>query len=161
MTQLEIESLRLVGSLIVGVAIATVSAYLAVRWSLKRFATEKLWERKSDAYTSILGTLHEMKRYPDRYMDREIKGREISEDEKNVLWDEYKKAHSAVRKQADIGTLIISQEAVEALSLLEKELEAAASANSIFEHVDTQLYALNKCLNDVRKAALTDLRIKQ
>ncbi len=161
MTELGAEAIRLAGGLIVGITIAAVSAYLAAKWSLQRFTSEKRWERKSDTYSAILGALHEMKRYPDRYMDREIKGREISEEEKNELYDGYRKAHAAVSKRADIGTLVISQEAVEALRLLEKELEAAASADSMFEHVDAQLAALNRCLNEVRNAALTDLRIKQ
>lgn len=121
MNELGAEAIRLAGGLIVGITIAAVSAYLAAKWSLKRFTSEKRWERKSDTYAAILGALHKMKRYPDRYMDREIKGREISEDEKNELYDGYRKARAAVSKRADIGTLVVSREAVEALRLLEKK----------------------------------------
>ena len=39
-------------------ALAFFTAYLTVKFSLKKFFTEKWWERKADAYSNIVECLY-------------------------------------------------------------------------------------------------------
>ena len=51
--------LSFLGSLLVGVTTGLLTAWLTAR----RFRGEQWWTRKAESYTSILVTLHEMKRF--------------------------------------------------------------------------------------------------
>ena len=66
-----------IGNLVVGLVIAVVSARVTVHFALKRFYSEKWWERKAEAYSSIIEALHHIRNYADHHMEFEMRGAEI------------------------------------------------------------------------------------
>lgn len=53
----------------IGGITAVIAALITVHFALKRFISEKLWEKRAEAYGAILEALHDMKRYPDQLLD--------------------------------------------------------------------------------------------
>lgn len=139
---------------------AVITAIVTVRLSLKRFYSEKWWEKKSISYTTIIESLHNMKKYCDEHMEYEMTHKEIPKEKQEQLWLSYSLARDEVSKAIDIGSFIICDEAVEELKNLVKSLYRARSENTFFEYLDSQLSALTGCLEKVKVIAKNDLKIK-
>ncbi len=56
MSQAAIDAFSL--NILTGIVIAVISSLIATHLALKRFRTEKWWERKVDAYLKIIEALH-------------------------------------------------------------------------------------------------------
>ena len=52
-----------VGNIAAGLFVAVVTSVVTVRLSIKRFRSERWWERKVEAYTDLLSSLSDSKRY--------------------------------------------------------------------------------------------------
>lgn len=147
----------MIGNLIVGLIIAIVSALVTVHFALKRFCSEKWWERKADAYGSIIEALHHLKNYDDHHMAFEKSGTELPEEGKKELTDKLRCAMAEVRKRMDVGTFVICEEAVSALHTLMEELDASTKTTNYKEHLNLHLSAVSKCLESMRQIAKKDL----
>jgi hypothetical protein len=146
------------GNLVVGLIIAVISARVTVHFALKRFYLEKWWERKAEAYSSIIEALHHMKNYADHQMAFHERGRELPEDGKKELSEKMRCGIAEIRKRADIGAFVISEEAVVALRTLQKDLDESTNTQDWYEHLDQWLWAVNKCLDSMRSIAKNDLK---
>ena len=69
----------MVGTLSTGVVIAAISSWITVQLSLRRFRTERWWERKAEAYERIIGALHDSKVFASRHADAELQKTELPE----------------------------------------------------------------------------------
>jgi hypothetical protein len=63
-------------------------------------------------------------------------------------------------KQRDIGSFVVSEEAVRVLDDLFNELDVSTNTTDWQEHLRLKLAALNKCLPEMRRIARTDLRLR-
>ena len=135
-----------------------VSAKLAVHYALRRFSSEKRWERKAETYASLLEALHHMKNHSEVYMKHELRDSEPSEDQKRELAEIFHRAHSEVRKRADIGNFAISDDAAIALLTLEKDLSESGDVQlGWWGHLQMENDAIDKCLSAIREIAKKDL----
>ena len=75
----------LLAQFLLSVFTAVVTSITTVWLSLRRFYSEKWWERKVAAYTAIIKSLHHMKRDIEENMSAEERGRELSEERKAEL----------------------------------------------------------------------------
>lgn len=148
-----------IGTLLTGVVVAVISARLTVRYALKRFYSEKWWERKVAAYSSIIEALHHVRNHADTNLEFSQRGRDIPEQGDNELTEKLQDAMAELRKQWDIGNFIISDEAVEALNTLMQELDSSTRDVSWDTHLILKLEAVEKCLSSMRKIARTDLNV--
>lgn len=142
------------------VLIAVISAFVTVKLSLRRFYSEKWWERKAKSYESIMEALHHMKKYCDEQVIAAIEDTKISETREQELEKRRKDAADEVSKAIDIGSFIISDEAVQLLSGLDKELHKAREEETFWEFLDVQSTALGKTLPKLREIARKDLEVK-
>lgn len=78
----------------VGLVVATVSSVVTVRLALRRFYSEKWWERKSSAYTTVIEALHHVREYTDTNLDFAYRGKDSPEDGKQALTDNLCQAES-------------------------------------------------------------------
>ncbi len=150
--------LELGSQITVGAIIAVIASYITVRLSLRRFYSEKWWEKKAEAYSAILEALHYMKRSFDEDLEADMLKREIPEDRKEQLRQKYREADDELKKRIDIGQFVLSDEAVAELSTFQKEYNKAAGAESWFEYCDASLAATNIALGRMRTIAKTDLK---
>lgn len=150
--------LDLLSKVAVGAVIAFIASYITIRLSLKRFHSEKWWEKKAEAYSAIIESLHNMKRYCDVEIDAKLLDRKLPEDRKNELLLKSGKAHDELKKRIDIGQFVISEKAVAQLIEFEKVYMKASDAQSWYEHLEERWVAIDDTLKRMRDIAKADLR---
>ena len=131
---MNIDWLTLIGNLFVGLAIAVVSARVTVGFALKRFYSEKGWERKDKAYTKIIEAVHYIRDHADHNYTFSMLNNDMPEEGEKELEKEMTTAIAELRKQLDIGTFVISDEAVSALSDFMNNLQNSTKTTSISTH---------------------------
>jgi hypothetical protein len=150
----------LFGNIVSGIVIAVISARLTVHFALKRFYSEKWWERKTEAYIAIIEALHHVRNHADTNLTFSMRNRELPEQGEKRLTEQLEGAMAELRKRADIGSFIISEEAVSALGAFMNELDGSAKTADWVEHLELKLTAVDKCLDTMRRIAKSDLRLK-
>ena len=143
-----------------GIVIAAVSSWITVQLSLRRFRSERWWERKVQAYENIIGALHDSKAFSDKYLEAEYNGGEISEEKDKELRARSKVALEEIEKAIDTGSFLLSDEALSRLKQYQKELKKASDTRSWFDYLDTDLAATGNCLKDLIQIAKRDLKAK-
>jgi len=142
-----------VANLFVGVVIA----WFTVKFALKRFYSEKWFERRLDAYTKIIEALHFMKHCTERQLRAAEQGTDLPEDVEKDLVASYRKGLADLRRYADMGALLLSSDATAILDRLIKELWDTTKEQSWWEHLDAEGVAISRCLSELRPIAKRDL----
>jgi hypothetical protein len=151
--------LPILGNLGVALVVAVVSSVLTVRLALRRFYSEKLWERKSAAYTMIIEALHHVREYTDTNLQFSYRGKELPEDGDKALTENLRRAMADLRKQRDIGSFVISEDATACLNRLFSELDRSTQTHDWTEHLEMKLAAVDGCLGEMRRMAYEDLSL--
>jgi hypothetical protein len=131
-----LELLKLAG---VGVVAGLFSSVVANRDHRLR----KRWELRVTAYQNAIEALSDLVFYYDKHLNAEIKDRELSAEVKEKLDTFLEQSFPKVRKYADSGAFLFSEEANAALL----ELMTADEVWSYVEHLDNNLAKARKCLN--------------
>lgn len=142
--------------------IAAVTAFLTVRLSIRAFSTQRWWERKADAYASIVQALSHELSETWRLMDDEERrpGRETPDptpEQENLRRD----AQRRIQEAAATRAFIVSEEAAERLVTLRNELADATKENTYYEHLGVRYAALEKCIKALRDCAVNDLGVRR
>ena len=89
------------GTLITGIVIAVVSSFVSARvtvhYALKRFHSEKWWERKAEAYGAILEALHHVRNHADTNIAFLERGKELPEAGEEELTQKLEDAMAELR----------------------------------------------------------------
>jgi hypothetical protein len=141
-----------------GIVVGAVSSWITAQLSLRKFRTERWWERKAEMYSRIIEALHNSKAFADTHLKAELKGRELAEKDKELLRQRSEAAHEEISKAMDIGAFLLSNKAQTRLKQYQKETEQAGQQQSWFEYLDADWAATDKCLNDMIEIAKNDLR---
>jgi len=152
----------MVWNLICGIIISIITAVLTVHLSLKRFYSEKRWERKFKVYEDIMTDLHHIRDDANHQLMSLEKNIEIPEDISIELKNKMLAATAELRKHIDIGSFVISEEAVSALHIFEYELNKSAeieisTPKDFVRHYKLKLEAIDKCLEEMRIITKKDL----
>lgn len=147
-------------TILTGVAIAGLSSWITVHLSLKRFRTEKWWEMRADAYSRLLGTIHDAKAFAEEHLEADIQGLEISKEEDKELREKSQKAEAEIYRAMDVGAFYLSVEAINRLKAYKNHprddnVDHSWGAYLVSEHVAT-----DSCLKDMIKIARKDLSIR-
>ncbi len=153
------EALQEVSLQILVAAITAIIASLLTSWfALRRFYSEKWWEKKYEGYGVILESLHYIGREFDEILDAAITGVEISDDRKEEHRKKHREAQDELAKRMDIGQFVISDKAVAVLAEFQKELASAGHTRDWGEYVDGSTAATSKALQKMRDIAKNDLK---
>jgi virulence-associated protein VapD len=147
-------------TLATSIAVAVISSILTVRLALRRFYSEKWWERKSAAYTAIIEALHHVREHADTNLTFSLRGKDLPPEGDRELTAKLQDAMAQLRMQRDVGSFVVSEETVNALNNLFAELDASTNTVQWVEHLKTKLAALDKCLPELRRIARCDLQLK-
>lgn len=147
-------------NLAVGVITGVLVALVTTRLSLRRFYSERWWERKLQAYSTILESLYDMRRYSEEAVEAFESGCELSDDRRTELHVQYRRGRSEIDKASAIGAFVISGEASRYLAQLQRDLGAASHEESWYNHLDSEGAALQKCIEAIKECAKRDLRIQ-
>ena len=111
--------------IISGVIISIITALLTVHLSLRRFYSEKWWERKAEAYSNIVEALYVVRMNQQAVLTALESGQEFPDEEYDILAKRARSAQSEIVKVTSIGAFIISQDASDALDRLARALQEA------------------------------------
>ena len=142
-----------------GILIAVVSSWVTVQLSLRKFRIEKWWERKADAYASVIEALHNSKEFSEQHLRAGERGREISEDRDAELRVQAKAGSEEIRRVADIGAFLLSDQAMVRMAQLQKEEDEASDTMDWFEYLEGDYQAVSTCLDDIIAIAKADLKV--
>jgi hypothetical protein len=146
-----------IGNFVVSLVVGTGIAFLTVRLTLKRFYSEKWWERKWEAYSGLFDALHHVRNYYDHHWEFTLRGSELPPDTEKALGEKRGTGMAEIRRRIDIGTLVISEHATNVLRTFLADLDAGTRTTDWSVHLDNQLGAVNKCLEALRPIARTEL----
>jgi hypothetical protein len=111
------------GQLVLGFVIAVISSALTLILGLKRFRSEKWWEKKFEAYSTILESLHHIREYADTWTGFAERDQSLKPEDEKELKNNVGPALAKLRKHIDIGTFIISKKADSTLRDFMKKLD--------------------------------------
>jgi hypothetical protein len=132
-----------------------VSGYNA---RFRRYALEKWWEKKYDAYSNIIDALSDMVEYYRRSITAEEEGYTISDTVRVSLQDRWLNAIHKVNKATSMGAFLISTEAEDTLRQFRKDFDNVNPRNW-FEDYSNQWDLADKCLKELTIIARKDLDI--
>jgi len=151
---------QLILAILPGLLTAVAASIITVRLSLRRFYSERWWEKKAAAYTEIIDSLYSMKTYIEGLRDAEEFGRELPQAEREELRGRAAEGRGRINRAAAIGAFTISHEAADSLTRLGAELERQLPEGSFFEQLDEHAAILNVHLNEIRSIAMADLKVE-
>ena len=113
------------GKLVVQGSMTALVAWLAVRWALSRYKTERTWERRLTAYADVVAALDEMRLVQGRWAD-EIEGaRQRTKASEAEHHGRYRDARRRFEGTVAVARLLLPEETATLLVTLEREIEAA------------------------------------
>ena len=133
-----------------------VSLYIA---RLGRFARQRWWERKVQAYADIIEALADLVYYHAEHYDAELEHHhEMSATHKAEIEEHWKKSYAALKKATAIGAFLISSDAEAALQTMWKEQGKGVHPGDFFGLVESSYVAAQNCLAALVEAAKADLK---
>jgi hypothetical protein len=142
-------------SLLTAAITAPIAAWLTAQFALHRFYREKVWERKTAAYTAIFDALHDMRLWFVEHMNAYTNEAEMAEVDGRKLGEAYRDAKARLRRRLDTEMWLLPKECLERLKQLEEDL--AVDQGGWFNHIDDGLFCTNSALEDLRLLVQQDL----
>ncbi|MFY7927489.1 MAG: hypothetical protein ACOVS5_01345 [Oligoflexus sp.] len=140
-----------------GIPVAILTAWVTVKLALRRFQSEKWFERRVDAYTKVIEALHFMRQSTERQLRAAERGAEIPADAEREMLERYATCLADLRRLSDMGSLIFSDKAIAILDTLGDELKAAQNEVTQWDSLDASNAAVSKALLELRVIAKRDL----
>ncbi|QAY96079.1 hypothetical protein CWB41_10340 [Methylovirgula ligni] len=147
-----------VAQILLQVAASIFGGWLAAIFSLRIFRSQRVWERKAEAYTAIFDALYDMARWYDEHFDAEISGRELSEDKKSELSKAYMAAKEKLKRRIASETWLLPEVASQRLEDLFKRL--SIERNDWFKMLDEDSYSISMATLDLRLMVREDLGLE-
>jgi hypothetical protein len=140
-----------------------VAAGITYWFSRRRFIGERSWDRKADAYGSIIGSLVGMVRSLNSWIEREYSDT-YTQETLNAITSEFGKARAKIEYAAIEGDYVISRKAASALSDLIEKLESMrhefVSSPDWVNCLHNYHKEAESCLESIRAEAQSDLQVK-
>jgi len=119
--------------------------------------SEKWWEIRANAYQTLIEALSDLVHFYECHYNAEIENRELNDSSQKKLSKLLDDSYPIVRKSADSGTLLFSDEVNEALMTFIKC--SKDDYDSVLEDLDAHLYEAKNCLETVVAASIRDLKV--
>src|ERR1022692_3858999 len=101
-----------------GLLAAILAAWLSAKWSVRKFYSEKWWERKEKAYAEIIEALYDVLQYCEIKKEDYGNNQRYGEDKMKELAEKQNNAWWKLRRASAIGAFVMSPKATEALNEL-------------------------------------------
>lgn len=151
LAEIAVELAKLAG---VGLVAGLFSSWLATRDHRDR----QYWQLRVDAYRSVIEALSDLVYYHDRHLEMAVQQSDRPEDDSKDLEASWKVAFSRVRRSADAGAFLFSEDATKALRVFILPVDPNMG---FVEIVESQLKEAKKCLEAVVACSKKDLKLKR
>lgn len=128
---------------------ALVVARLAVNWALRRYKSEKTWERRLAAYVDAVAALSEMRLVVGRWMDEIENRREPSVEVTAKQRDRYQSARRRLEERMAAALMLLPGETADLLSGLGRKIEKAHQGEDEHTDLDAEYVVLSGTLSSV------------
>ncbi len=150
---------EVVVKILIGIIIAATSSWITVRLSLARFRSEKLWERKIEAYTKVIEAFHHSQTFSDKHLQAVIRGKELPEDADQAVRALSQEAHKEIDKYTNIGSFLFSDEFYKKLKQYQQESdEVSSNSQSWTDYLINDQELTRRYLKDLIDLAKKDLK---
>ena len=116
----------------------------------------KWWELRVAAYQGAIEALSDLVYYYDKHYNAAIEQRDLPKEFERKLDDYWEQSFPKVRKFADSGAFLFSDEANAALQKLMKRYDT----DDYIDSLDANLAKATKCLSQLVECSKTDLRLR-
>lgn len=151
--------MELVQAVVVPFASAGIGGWLTARFALGRFYREKLWERKTAAYTAIFEALHDIGQWYDAHLTAEMEMQQLPGERSDELSMMRRKAVADLERRIAAESWVLPSECQARLSLMKKELDK--DQQTMFEVFDTGAFEVSKATTDLRVIVRNDLGLER
>ena len=141
-----------------GIAIAAISSWITVQLSKHKFRSERWWEKKVGAYERVIEAFHNSKKFDAEHMSAEERGSEVGEARDAELRLLAKAARDEILKASDIGSFVLSEDALKILAKYGAESKNMPRQNTWYEHLDLSSSIVNRYMKEFIKEAHRDLK---
>lgn len=149
--------LDIIKSLLIGAGVSGITAWITVKLALRRFYTEKWWERKAQAYSETIGSLAKMRVCFDKWYETCFLHKDISAETSKKVNEEYASAKRVIENAVAAGSFIVSEEAAQVLGSFLKELQKEDIGGNWPEDLDRHHGEVIKCIARLREIAKREL----
>ena len=140
------------------IAIAAISSWITVQLSRNKFRSERWWEKKFEAYEHVIDAFHGSKKFYSEYMRAEQLDLNMDEARREELKNQAKGARDAILKASDIGSFLLSANALSILAKYEAESENIPRQESWHEHLDYSWSIAHRYMKEFITEAQADLK---
>jgi len=141
------------------IIIAFISSWITVQLSLRRFRTERWWEKKAEAYEKIIEALHNAKAIFHEHLNAEEDGNRLTENRCKDLEKRANIAKDEILKAMDVGGFLLSAEALAILKRYQKDKIGWPLNISFTEFLNNNFTVTENCLETMIKIAKKDLEV--
>ncbi len=145
-------------AIVTGIAIAAASSWITVRLSLRRFRSEKWWEKKVAAYERVIDAFHDLKRFTSEHMVAEEQLKEIDDARDHQLRELAQKGRDEILRASDVGAFILSEKTLSILAKYEAESGGLLKHKSWYEYLDAKWSITNQYMKEIIAEAHRDLK---
>lgn len=142
------------------ILIAVITAVITVKLSLKKYQSEKWWEKKAETYSRIIDALHKLKNYSEQKLSSEFREINLSHEDEEKLSKQYKAAYSELLRVLDIGSFIISEKSIQLLESYKNRPQLNWGENPIWDIIQDDIDKTKECLKQFKQLAKHDLGVK-
>ncbi|BCA98449.1 hypothetical protein NCU84_18885 [Acinetobacter baumannii] len=125
---------------------------------MKKFYTEKWWDRKEQAYTEIINALYDMIQFYKVYKEDYGQDDFISDERATDLRQKYSDGIRKLYRATDLATLYVSEEAVNVLVKLRNREILDQRSNPLWEVYELEYKYYNQSLTQLLIIAKKDLK---
>ena len=133
-----------------------IVAILTVQISLRKFYSQKWWEKKAEVYSNIVETLAQMEVSTKHAFERLV-GFPGTEEQEKAEYERLRKSRDRIEKITNMGAFIISETAHKRLAVLKHELEESKEKADVGRAIDSDWGAIREAIKELRKCAKQDL----
>ena len=145
-------------ALIPALVVTVVTAWITVRLSLRRFRSEKWWEKKAETYSQLLEQLSYLQYYYEEWMNEDLGTKTLTAEKKKDLSDRQTKARESIIRVAAIGSYILSDNTATAVTNLRNGFyETDGATNDFGGFLNERHELVHECIEVIRKEAKNDL----
>jgi hypothetical protein len=142
-------------SIILPFASAGFGGWIAAQFALGRFRKEKVWERKTAAYTVMFEALHDMMEWFNRHLTEQYELREISDEERTRFALEYRKAREILTRRIASEAWLLPRECIRRIREMNRTLDR--THESLREDIDSGYEAVGSGTYDLGNIVRRDL----
>jgi len=143
----------------IGIIIAVVSSFFTTKLALKKFYSEKWWEKKESAYAEIINALYDLIQYCEIKKEDYGQGTDHLPEKVRELSVKYSEAYWKIKKATDIGAFVISKKAESVLIELRNQPQLKWEENPSFEIFEADYNFYKEALEKIIIVSKKDLQI--